>query len=52
MTAENPLPLFHQIEDIAPAFEDANPRRRKPTEPICDRRSKAVIAAVGIADPD
>ena len=49
-TAENPLHSSIRAEHIAAAFEDANPGGHPPAQPAGDRRPKAVVAAVRIAD--
>jgi hypothetical protein len=44
------LPLLDQAEDITAALEDANPGRHPPAKSSCDRRPKAIITTVWIAD--
>src|SRR5271156_4438902 len=43
-------PVLDQGESITAPFEDADARRNPPTEPPGDRRPKAVVAAVRVAD--
>jgi len=48
----DPLPVLDQGEGIDAAFEDADPRRDPPPEPPCNGWPDAIVATVGVADPD
>jgi hypothetical protein len=44
------VPLLDQGQDIAAAFEDANPGGHPPAKSSCDRRPEAIITSIRIAN--